>query len=81
MADKGCDAFVLVDTGTFSVGWSHRHDLYDQSVVACLTRAWVRRSVAHKWRTSDLTSFDCAVAEAEAMTLRGPSSWLPGAKT
>jgi len=66
------DAFVLVDTGTFPVGWNHRHDLHDESVVACWDTGLGEAFGGHKWLTSDLTYFDCAVAEPEAVTLRGP---------
>ena len=72
------DAFILVDTGTFPVAWDLRHDLHGESVVACWDTGLGEPGFGgHKWLTTDLTYFDCAIAEPQTVKLAGP--FLPAA--
>lgn len=67
------DAFILVEPGTFSGGWDHRHELHGESIVACWDTSLGGAAFGgHKWLTSDLTYFDCAVAEPQAVKVTGP---------
>ncbi len=68
------DAFILVDTGTFPMAWNHRHELHGQSVIACWDTGLGEPGFGgHKWLTTDLVYFDCAIAEPQTVKLAGPS--------